>query len=177
MTGNAPFVRVRHALIAADSGSWTYSFSSALGSAYVRSALATVRVAQRFRCRSADGPRLIAAQPFQVVLGRRRRSSAARPVSGETVLGSTLVRHDASASSSTSFLTLGKLLRQVTDAGSRRHRVRQVCLTRIEASTIREGRLQADARQQRQIVRIEADLHRAFLSGVQTRLTSGSARG
>src|SRR6266487_3727004 len=62
MTGSAPLVRVRHALIAADSGSWTYSFSSALGSAYVRSALATVRVVQRFRCRSADGPRLIAAQ-------------------------------------------------------------------------------------------------------------------
>src|SRR5439155_26114147 len=135
----------RHALIAADSGSWTYSFSSALGSAYVRSALATVRVVKCFRCRSADGPRLIAAQPFQVVLGRRRRSSAARPVSGETVLGSTLIRHDDFAFFLDELLDPWKVVTQVTNAGSRRHSVRQVCLTRIEASTIREGRLQADA--------------------------------
>jgi hypothetical protein len=30
--GSAPLMRARHALIAADSGSWMYSFSSALGS-------------------------------------------------------------------------------------------------------------------------------------------------
>src|SRR5437867_7464010 len=70
VSARGPLARRRHAFMAADSRSWIYSFSSALGSAYVRSALAAVGIVQRLGGGGAKSPGLVPPQPCHVVLRR-----------------------------------------------------------------------------------------------------------
>ena len=141
--GNAPFVRPLQTLMAADAGSWMYSFSRALGSTYVRSAFGTVCVVKGLCRGGADRTRLATAQALQVVLGRRGLLPASRRIRRQAISDSPPLGDQNLSLLLKQLLDLRKFIAQIADRRGYGHPVRQVCLTAVRPSTSVKFRLVA----------------------------------
>ena len=95
----------------------------------MRLALATIGAVERPGRGGADGTRLLLAQPFQIVLGRRRFLPPRLRVLCQPIPRPPLLGDNDFALSLDELSDLRKSIAQIAERCGGRHSVRQVCLT------------------------------------------------